>query len=141
MDKLYLTWTDIENMVRDVMSKADKPDVLIGISRGGCIPAIMASQLIEVPMIPITWQTRDARLREVPESIDRYKEKKILVLDDINDSGKTLCELYGELSKRNYKNVQWATMLEKPKHSRFRVNYYSKKILDNTWIVFPWEIQ
>ena len=76
-------------------------------------------------MIPITWQTRDARLREVPESIDRYKEKKILVLDDINDSGKTLCELYGELSKRNYKNVQWATMLEKPKHSRFRVNYYS----------------
>src|SRR6056300_1568751 len=104
MKKLYLSNHDIEKGVHDIVSKmyADnwRPDYIVGITRGGLIPAVMMSHLTGIKM-----HTLDVRLRDGDEQQSAYwmaedafgifqmggtyEDKKILILDDINDSGAT----------------------------------------------------
>ena len=90
-----------------------KPDYVVGITRGGLIPAVMISQYYQVPCHTLRVSLRDASEVEVhkwmiddalgdsDEEIDFFKEdptellslalpKNILIVDDINDTGATI---------------------------------------------------
>ena len=77
--------------------------------------------------------------------IDLYKKliskySSILIIDDINDTGKTLSKM-SDLFKENLSKLKFAVLINN-KSSSFKVDYYSDEIdknIDNSWIVFPWE--
>ena len=113
MKKLYYTWSDIQNMCVGIGMQMYKdnwrPDYIVGITRGGAVPAVILSHLIEVPMRPLEVSLRDggqcvsdlgmaedafgyvyAEEQEILKSRwDTSKRKNILVIDDINDTGAT----------------------------------------------------
>lgn len=63
MKKLTLTNKNLKSLVLDIcrqISKSNwKPDYIVGISRGGLVPAVMLSHYLDVPMKPLQVSLRD----------------------------------------------------------------------------------
>ena len=65
---------------------------------------------------------------------------KILIIDDINDTGKTL-QLVKNLFSDHTATIKFAVLVDN-KSSNFMIDFSAKNIdkkVDNSWIVFPWE--
>ena len=147
----YLSHTDMDSYYSEVcrgMSGAQyKPDVIIALSRGGLDFGVKLSNWFDdVPLIPLAWQTRsgDAQqellLRDVLEL--HRKSPSILIVDDINDSGKTLLGIQEVvMSEANNSNVDYAVAIENTE-SDFESTWNGREIHrseDTQWFVFPWE--
>ena len=109
MKKVYYTWQDIENQTQEILRQlqrdAWRPDYVVGLTRGGLVPANLISQYLEIPMECLKVSLRDSE--HGPESnlwmaedafghrdwdpmVSNNGRKNILIVDDINDSGATL---------------------------------------------------
>jgi hypoxanthine phosphoribosyltransferase len=62
--------------------------------------------------------------------------KKVLVVDEVADTGKSLKLVKEHIIERGAKEVKIATVYYKP-WSIVKPDYYEKK--SSRWIVFPWE--
>jgi hypoxanthine phosphoribosyltransferase len=161
-NKSYLTNTAVEHLVQSIAHDIEKdnwrPDYIVGITRGGLVPANLLSQYLDVKMYSLDVCLRDHTDATGPESNcwmaeDALDGKKILIVDDINDSGATLQWIVDDwkTSCRPHspewqdvfgKNVRVAAMINKPSSDFKDVTYSGKTLVkgtDNAWIVFPWE--
>lgn len=87
---------DLLDLTRQMAIDEWKPDLIIGPARGGLIPAVYLSHYYNVKMEPVNLSLRDFKtdLAKVKIEIDNIlKYKRILVIDDIVDSGETLAML------------------------------------------------
>jgi len=126
-----------------MLSHDYKPDCIIGLLRGGIVPARIFSDYFN---IILDFFSLDVKLYEGinkrkekpvigPFSYDLIKGKKILIIDDIYDSGKTMEAVLAYLSEEN---VVTATLFWKETASK-KPNYYAKVAKKDEWIVFPFE--
>ena len=54
---------------------------IVALGRGGFVPGVQLSHLLNIPLVPLMWQTRDGNV------IDKYvTDKHSWIVDDINDS-------------------------------------------------------
>ena len=116
MKKLYVTDQEIREYVNKISLQMYKdnwrPDYIVGLTRGGLIPAVYMSHLLDIPMHTLKvalrdnadtesncWMAEDAFGYVAATSVPRPKDepttdptlrKNILILDDINDTGATL---------------------------------------------------
>ena len=99
MLKKRLTNSTVEqhvyNMCRQMDQSMWRPDIVVGLTRGGLVPANMISQYFDVPLETLKVKLRDIKPGEENESKANlanlaYTGKHILVVDDINDTGATL---------------------------------------------------
>lgn len=113
MKKIYYDWRDVEGAVlelaRQIQNTGWKPDYIVGVTRGGAVPAILLSQYLNIPMYPLHVSLRDGddhdcvsdlgmaedafgyhRTDDLPGSSNPHLRKNILIVDDINDSGATI---------------------------------------------------
>ena len=138
-DYIYELLIELAGRLRE---SSFKPDVIVGISRGGWIPARILSDLLENPNIANikvefyldVYKTVEEPVITQPVSTS-IKNKKILVVDDVSDTGKTLKIVYEEMMKEA-REVRAATLYYKP-WSDYRPNFYVKAT--DAWIIFPWE--
>ena len=63
MKKIYYSWSDIQGACLDIARQIAKdqwrPDYIVGISRGGLIPATLLSHYLDVPIKPLQVSLRD----------------------------------------------------------------------------------
>jgi len=118
------------------------PEIIISINRGGCIPGVYLSHHFNLQHYVIDIQLRDSMktpdIKFIEEKIIKFKN--ILLVDDINDSGKTLGIIYN-LNKKHAKKIHNATLIYNIE-SDVKTDFYGKKIKrseDYNWYVFPWE--
>ena len=146
--KKYITENNIKgallNICQLMYMDNYRPDIIVGITRGGLYPATMLSHYLNTKMY-----TLDVRLRDgdIPENSKFLKEqikkgKKILVVDDINDSGETFKWIANnwKLTKSN-KKVKFAVIVDNIV-SEFTSDYQGIEINKEEnpeWIVFPYE--
>ena len=96
MNKVYYTWQQVEGAVLDIarqMFAHDwKPEYIVGLTRGGLVPANLLSQYTGIPMHTLNVSLRDSNSGEsnLWMAEDAFKGKKILIVDDINDTGATI---------------------------------------------------
>lgn len=112
MDKIkqtHLTWDDIEDCSKKlagVIKNSDfKPETIVGIQRGGCITAVLLSHLLNIEdfcTIGIrSTKSDDIRAQRIKPiiydsfSLQLISRKKVLLTDDITDTGETLIEVKG----------------------------------------------
>lgn len=135
--KIYLEYDDILSMCHNLGHDVSKmhPDLIVGITRGGLLPALHLSHALNIPMTVIQWQTRDSNINEVkPSIVEALKEKKTVVfVDDINDTGKTFKGI-----KNSYQGGKYVSLVERTS-TMFKTDAKSLRFDDARWIVFPWE--
>ena len=115
MKKQVINYQELNGLVskicRDISVDSWKPDYVIGLTRGGLIPATMISHYLNIPMHTLKvslrddvdtesncWMAEDAlgyiplenRQENGGWSSLPSKRKNILIVDDINDTGATL---------------------------------------------------
>lgn len=146
--KIYISHQDIENAVLhtagSVVQGEDMPSIIVGIVRGGMIPAYLVAKELNTPLMMITWQTRDGAIKEMNQDLINILQtgRKVLFVDDINDSGTTLNQLqeaYGPYCIKRYQ-IDTAALFEK-EWSKHILSYAPCKVFSNdSWVVFPWEL-
>ena len=171
MNKIYLTNQDIQKYVANIVSQmyADnwRPDYIVGITRGGLIPSVMLSHYTGIKM-----HTLDVRLRDGDGECEsncwmaedafgmfqmgsEYACKKILIVDDINDTGATFNWIMKDWAsgclpndprwedKIWGHNVRFAALIDNvASECKVEMSYTGTEINkaeDPSWIVFPFE--
>lgn len=144
--------TGIDSIAKAVESSGWTPDYIVGIVRGGLVPAVHLSHKLKVPLVTVAWNTRDTGVGGnehncwIPE--DLHAGKKILLVDDIVDGGDTIRELLDDwyqasagIGKLPLQNIRIAAMYYNTAQD-VKVDYYHMSIdrsFDQRWIHFPWE--
>jgi len=96
MNKLILNDQEYKGLVgkicRDIAVSGWRPDYIVGIGRGGLLPAVMISQYFGIKMCSLDISLRDGgdTVSNFSMSEDAFSGKKILIVDDINDTGATI---------------------------------------------------
>ena len=117
---------------------------IIGIARGGMIPATMMSYLFDAKLLSYDVSSYEGVEQgdiEINQDIDLNSidaDSRVLVIDDICDSSKTMQHIKKKIGNNRYKSVRYVTLFarEKTKHI---VDHYGVTVKEGTWLVFPWE--
>jgi hypoxanthine phosphoribosyltransferase len=137
-------WFSIE-VAEEVKRSKFNPDIIVGISRGGWVPARIISDLLEkavlanvsVEFYEQLGETKGKPTITQPISIS-VKEKKLLLVDDVADTGQSLALVKKYLKDVGALEIKIASVYYKP-WSTVIPDYYRKET--SLWIIFPWEVK
>jgi len=141
---------------RDGYTKFDvkpwEPDMIVSINRGGLIPGVYLSHKLGVPHFPIHYQTRDDdgaghdrstwTLPYKPSGLSYTKN--ILLVDDINDTGRTFKDIMAHWQSRDLgegpmtDRIKTVSLIQR-QTSDYTVDFSSIVLDNDKWVVFPWE--
>ena len=159
MSKVYYTWSDVDKMMSNITQQMAvqkySPDVILGPGRGGYAIGVMLSHYYDVPFHGFEWQTRDGEVedsRTLEQLLSKYIGKNIVIIDDINDTGKTLTGIHSvalglEKDSDNsmfflQEGLKYVTLFDKLSSSFGEVSITAKELDEvegQQWIVFPYE--
>jgi len=131
------------NLAEQVSSSKYDPDLIIAISRGGWIPGRLLSDLmgkIDIATIKVEHYVDFYKTRDRPEITQplpiEVKGKKILLVDDLADSGSSLQVVMDHLKEQGAKDVKVCAIYFKP-WSVVMPDFYARET--DAWICFPHE--
>jgi hypothetical protein len=132
-------------LAQEIKKNSFKPDIIVGVSRGGWPPARVLSDLLDNPNLANVKvefylgvaETKGEPTLTQPVSVN-VAGKKVLVVDEVADTGKSLKLIKEHLAKEGATEVKIATIYYKP-WSIITPDYYARET--SRWIVFPWEIK
>ena len=132
-----MTYDEVVKYCSELADKliAVNPSLIVGVARGGLVPAVHLSHLMNLPMECLLWQTRDGGNKEDNEVISAAISSGAVVVfvDDINDSGQTFTEI-----KNHYGSGHYVCLIEKMQSS-FRCDTVGDRTDTERWFDFPWE--
>lgn len=146
-EKVYYSWQDFDDdifvLTNYIHANQWLPDYIVGVKRGGLIPAIKLSHIFNKPLIMMSCQLRDNKDNEVRlyEVELLPKGKNVLIVDDICDSGITLQKIVYQLFMEGFSNIKTCSLIYNFSQD-FRIDYCAREIdrfQDDRWIIFPWE--
>ena len=145
MEKTIVTWRKAMSLCSRIVGqlKDRYPNVvdydIIGLSRGGLIPSVIISNMLNIRKVyalgmrSYTEQEKtDTEVYQVPDILSM---RKILLIDDISDTGESFKQTSEMLVG---KEVITVSLFFKDK-TIFVPNVFGKKVKNNNWVVFPWE--
>jgi uncharacterized protein len=162
-DKLFIS---AESLLRDAMHlgvqivrSGFRPSFVVGIWRGGAPVGITVQEVLEYHGIEcdhiairtssydgIDQQSKNVRVHATDYLVSRLTfEDRLLLIDDVFDSGRSLEAVIDELSVRCRRNlpdqIRIATVYYKPSRNRKKLlpDYYTRET--EQWLVFPHELQ
>ena len=127
---------DLNTLVKQIQKKKVKYDFVLGVERGGLIPAVHLSHRLGIPFKTLSWssQLKDGSML----TWFILRNKKILLVDDIVDSGKTFLEIFGK-----YWDMDTAVLIyNNINESKIKPDYYGRMINRKDtpeWFDFWWE--
>ena len=146
MEKVFFTIEEMTVSIHKILEQINKsnfdPEAVIGVNRGGCIPSVYISHYLNKPHDVIDIGFRDYNkkldLIKIQEQLNQFNS--VLIIDDINDSGKTI-GVIKELCKNLKINIHFAVLINNSESSS-NVEYHGKLVnskFKHYWYVFPWE--
>lgn len=163
IEKIFIS---AESLLRDSMHLAlqivrsgFRPTFLVALWRGGAPIGITVQEVLEYHGIPtdhiairtssytgIDERAKTVRVHAVDYLVSRLAfEDRLVVIDDVFDSGRSLEAVLAELRRRCRRNlpehIRIATVYYKPERNRstLKPDYYVTAT--ESWLVFPHEIQ
>lgn len=141
-----VNWNDIYDILlelaRIIKHNQIMPEIIVGVSRGGWLPARVLSDLLDVPQLTSIGiefyseinQPNQKPIITQPVPLPLHN-KRVLLVDDITDSGKSLQLAKTELEKTADK-IFTLTLYHKPWSCLTPDFYYTET---SKWVIFPWE--
>jgi len=149
----HLSWDDVEKSCLNIYAnmRADNycPDVIIGLLWGGVVPTrifvdMFATERLNSHVVYASLYTKMGVAKETVDIVSHFcpediTGKKVLIVDDIWDSGRTMHAALQSLIKYDCM-VTATTLVFKNYDKAIAPHYYDKVVEDkNAYIVFPWE--
>ncbi len=141
------SWNQIHvflvQLAEKIKESGFNPDIIVGVARGGWIPARIMSDMLEnhkLANISAEFYVNIGKTKQQPVITQpistTVKNMKVLVVDDLADSGESLKLVTDHLEKQGAQEIKIATIYYKP-WSTIVPHYFEKQT--RNWIVFPWE--
>lgn len=131
MDKNYITWKQIDELTDQLAQRITdaqeqhnfKYACIIGMPRGGLIPAVMLSHKLGIPLTT-----------KIPKS-----GVHSLLVDDINDTGTSIMKFLDIHAKGN----DWVdvVVLHNKRESKYKDVVYTGEYIGEVWQCYPWETE
>ncbi len=149
MEYLRLQWDDIEKqceyLAKEIKKRGIKFDIIVGIARGGWIPARLLSDYLgnyELYTVRVKFYEGVGRRGAKPLIIHPTQfdvaGKKVLLVDDIADTGESLTAAVEHLKDRHSGKITVATLVKKPS-SKLVPDLFA--MITPAWVIFPWEVK
>ncbi|EQB74545.1 MAG: hypothetical protein AMDU4_FER2C00005G0043 [Ferroplasma sp. Type II] len=148
----YVSWKEIEEWTKGIMKMVIEnhynPDIIIGIARGGLVPARMvADYLFKKDLLSIKTEHWGLTATMNGKAVLREKlnydvsGKKVLIVDDITDTGESMKLSYNYVKSLNPADVKTTSMLYID-GSNYTPDFYGKGLSKEewAWFVFPWNV-
>jgi hypoxanthine phosphoribosyltransferase len=152
MKKTKLTWEDIEKLctqltdqIYDKVLTTPKFNTIVTISKGGLIPARLIAETLDVQRIVTVGissykQEKQTKFDVYQTITDPLIGQRVLIIDDIADSGKSLSYVKELINEHNPDSIKICTLHYKS-NSSIKPDFFGKKVLNSEWIVYPWELK
>jgi uncharacterized protein len=161
-DKLYITADELLRasfaLGSQILKSGFRPTFLVGVWRGGAPIGIAVQELLDFHGVTtdhiairtssyqgIDEQQKTVRVHGTDYLVSRLTtEDRLLLIDDVFDSGRSLEAVLDELARRCKRNlpadIRIATIYYKParNRSRLRPQYFVEET--DRWLVFPHEL-
>lgn len=145
--KMYINWPNVEESIDYLKFKMEIsywiPDIIVGIANGGVVPATLLSKKFKIPVRTVIVQLRDGDIQERNSDIEQYIKdgKRVLLVDDINDTGSTLQHIKNnwDIDDSCWGNNLRTAVIHERIGSKFETDFQSDIIKTNEWVVYPWE--
>ena len=145
-----VSWNRIHDLsktvAKNVRNSGFQPDLIIGLARGGFVPSRNLADLLGVNDLVsikvVHWgvtATKDGKAElKYPIKID-LKEKKVLIVDDITDTGESMIVAKDYVQSLGPAEIKTATLMH-INHSKFVPDFYAEEVDKNDWMwfIFPW---
>ena len=145
-----VTWNSSYDLARTLSERVRKsgylPDLIIAIGRGGYVPSRVVADFllmdrltsIKIEHWGIGASKKEKALVRYPLSVD-IKGTKVLVIDDVTDTGETLQVTTDYLKGFEPREIRTGVLQHKT-CSAFEPDYYAEVISEWRWIVYPWAV-
>ncbi len=142
-------WTEVErwssSLSRSIVESGYAPDAIIAVARGGLVPARLLADMLSVKDV-LSIRIEHWNETAKPEEKAVVKEplranlsgKKILIVDDIADTGESLMLAKENVSSCNPKEAKTAAFQFIGKTSRFKPDFIAEQLSEWIWYMYPW---
>ncbi len=137
---------DTEKISRLIKTSGYNSQIVVAIGRGGLVPArILCDYLHIKDLTAIKVEHWGAVATPDKQAIIKFplnadiKDKRVLLVDDITDTGETLRVSLEYLKGFGPQEIRTAVIIHKTT-SDFIPDYYSRRIIKWRWVTFPWHV-
>ena len=132
-----------KKVAKKVNTSGFKPDLIVGLARGGWVLARILCDLVGVKDL-VSLKVEHWGVTATPDGKARLKYpfhidltgKRVLVVDDITDTGESMCEAIEYIRTLNPSEIKTVT-LRHITGSKFEPDYFAEEIAWR-WVIFPW---
>ncbi|MDH3527366.1 MAG: phosphoribosyltransferase [Gammaproteobacteria bacterium] len=129
-----------------ILDSGFQPDVIVGIARGGYVPARILCDFLDVyalTSIRVVHYASGARKQPLAEVTDSLctdiTGKRVLIVDDVSDTGDTYEVAIRHLAGFEPLEIRTAVLLHKTTAS-YRPDYIGRKVIKWRWMIYPWAL-
>lgn len=150
-DKIKYSYEKLTELILQNIEKLQKEnfDCIIAISSGGLFPAVLVKNILKIPMytIAVSSYSNEKRgdIKPLQWINNNFESQKVLVIDEIDDTGSTLTYTVDRLQRdNNAKDLSIFVI-----HNRVGkkcdnyindIPYFQcEKIHTDNWISYPWK--
>jgi len=133
-------------LAKKIKASGFKPEIVVAIARGGFVPARTVCDFLlqkDLAMVKVEhWGIAATPDKEavikfpLPEEVN-IKGKKVLIVDDVADTGKTFDAILSYLKSLRPKELRTAVLQYKIT-SDYEPDYWAEKLTNWKWIIYPW---
>lgn len=146
-----VTWEEIVDWclkLRSSIVGKYNPDAIIGLSRGGLVPARLLSDYLWIKdLFSVKTEhwgitaSKDGEAKITADSSLPVRGKNVLIVDDITDTGSSMKLAVDTIKKFEPASIKTSTMLH-IEHSAFVPDYYASSVSAKEWkwFIFPWNV-
>lgn len=142
-----MDWNYFYNLAREVANKINssgyKPDIIVGLARGGWVLARILCDFVGIKDL-VSLKVEHWGVTATPDGTAKLKHplnvdltgKKVLVVDDITDTGESMRVTVEYLKSLNPSEIRTAS-LQHLTCAKFKADYVGE-VLPWRWVIFPW---
>jgi hypoxanthine phosphoribosyltransferase len=155
--KYYVSYNTVHKLVKGLAQKLKDsgydPDVIVAIGSGGFIPARIIKTFINRPIYAVgisyygidhTHMDHPHKIQWIDEVQSQLTGKKVLLIDEVDDTRATLAYCVGELLKYKPEEIAVLVLHNKLKKKDVEMpseikRYYAGEEIPDIWIKYPWD--
>lgn len=151
-----LTWAHFDSLVAEIAgsirASTARPNCVVGIARGGCVPAVALSHALSIPDFSVilarvhkTDAVRANKTEVHAESIagqHEFRDRRVLLVDDVIHTGATARACYDFVLRSRPSMITFAALLRDTVDVTRRILLPCTQVIPKSvhaWVVFPWE--